>query len=280
MQKKNKKESEQRIRRMSIMRSKSKSLLIMILAVCLIIGCALPVNVEAASKSKKNTWKNVDSITTTLVESDYSDQQDVYKLKVTKDYQVRFKINLTDVGDYPLNFVGFDIFDENYHYKTSMRIDEKTGVGYIYLDKGTYYYTCYAQNKDIYLDCHGVTNIKMKLDIAVRNITKLPSTIEVRSKYRDKNYIEIKFGVMSTYQNQSLLSGDRTEWQIATSKNMKKNKKSYTVAGSAIEFDRTDGIKPNKAYYLRARSYLKLHDGSYAYGPWSKVIKIDKAKKA
>ena len=83
------------------MRSKSKSLLIMILAMCLIIGCALPVNVEAASKSKKNTWKNVDSITTTLVESDYSDQQDVYKLKVTKDYQVRhFKEQL---------FTGYDV---------------------------------------------------------------------------------------------------------------------------------------------------------------------------
>lgn len=261
------------------MRGKSKSLLTLILAMCLIIGC-LPVNVEAASKSKKNPWKNVDSITTTLVESDYSDQQDVYKLKVTKDCQVRFKINLTDVGDYPLSFVGFDIFDENYHYRTSMRIDEKTGVGYICLDKGTYYYTCYAQNKDIYLDCHGVTNIKMKLDIGVRNITKLPSTIEVRSKYRDKDYIEIGFGVMSTYQNQSLLSGDKTEWQIATSKNMKKNKKSYTVAGSTIGFGRAYGIKPNKVYYLRARSYLKLPDGSCAYGPWSKVIKIGKAKKA
>lgn len=244
----------------------------------LIIGSVLPVNVETSDKSKKNPWKTIGNIATTLVESDYSDQQNVYELKVTKDYQVRFKISLTDVGDYPLKFVGFDIFDENYHYQTSMRIDEKTGVGYIYLNKGTYYYTCYAQNKDIYLDCNGVTNIKMKLDIDVRNITKLPSTIEVKSKGREKNYITIEFGVMSTYQNQSLLSDEKTEWQISTSKNMKKNKKLYT-AGSAITFDKNDGIKPNGVYYLRARSYLKIHNGSYVYGPWSKIIKIGKAKK-
>lgn len=260
------------------MRSKSKSLLIMILAMCLIIGCALPVNVEAASKSKKNTWKSIGGMTTTLVESGYSDPQ-VYELNLTKDYQVRFKISLTDVGDYPLKFVGFDIFDENYHFQTSMRIDEKTGVGYIYLNKGTYYYTCYAQNKDIYLDCHGVTNIKMKLNTDVRKITKLPSTIEVKTKGREKNYITIEFGVMGTYQNQSLLSGEKTEWQISTSKNMKKYKSLYT-AGSAITFDKHDGVKPNKVYYLRARSYLKISGGSYVYGPWSKTIKIGKAKKA
>ena len=259
------------------MKSKRKSLLLMLLALCLIIGSVLPVNVQAASKGKKNPWKNIGGMTTTLVESGYSDPQ-VYELKITKDYQVRFKISLTDVGDYPLKFVGFDIFDENYRFQTSMRIDEKTGVGYIYLNKGTYYYTCYAQNKDIYLDCHGVTNIKMKLNTDVRKITKLHSTIEVRSKGREKDYITIKFGVMGTYQNQSLLLGEKTEWQISTSKNMKKHKSLYT-AGSAITFGRDAGIKPNKVYYLRARSYLKVSNGSYVYGPWSKTIKIGKAKK-
>ena len=60
---------------------------------------------------------------------------------------------------------------------------------------------------------------------------------------------------------------------------MKKHKQSYTVAGSAITFDRDAGVKPNKVYYLRARSYLMMSDGSCVYGPWSKTIKIGKAKK-
>lgn len=47
----------------------------MLLAMCLIIGSVLPVNVQAASKSKKNPWKNIGSMTTTLVESGYSDPQ-------------------------------------------------------------------------------------------------------------------------------------------------------------------------------------------------------------
>jgi hypothetical protein len=182
-----------------------------------------------------------------------NEDKDVYKFKVSKAGYV----NLT-LTNKQLKSVNFSIIDEvgEISYDTC-----NLGIGttkYKYFVKpGTYYLTVEGERKDTgYTGTYTIST----------SYSAIPKPTLKTAKNVSKKSLKL------TWSKKSGITGYQV--QIATSKNFKKGKKTYTYEGNTIGNAKIKKLKKKTTYYVRVRTYVSAGNGQKYYSSWSSVKKI------
>jgi hypothetical protein len=206
-----------------------------------------------------------------------NDDIDVYKFKVSKGGYLKLTLTLGTIKH--VDFDLYDAEDGGVSYSESA-IGSNYKAKY-YVPAGTYYLYVRSKNYSSYncpdIDCTGTYSITASYSV-------YKPTLKTK-KVKKKSF-------MSTFSLPEYASGYQI--QIATSKNFKKGKRTYTLSlaenekycrmahtglmdSSFRKFTFCD-LKKNKTYYVRIRFYDKLASGKKVYSAWSNVKKV-KTKK-
>jgi hypothetical protein len=181
-----------------------------------------------------------------------NDDQDVYKFKVSKAGYV----NLTLTSK--LKAVSFSIVDEVGEISYSM---SNVGMGknkYKYfVTEGTYYLTVKRKSTDTgYTGAYTIST----------SYSAIPKPTLKTAKNVSKKSLKL------TWSKKSGITGYQV--QIATSKNFKKGKKTYTYEGNTIGNAKIKKLKKKTTYYVRVRTYVSAGNGQKYYSAWSSVKKV------
>jgi hypothetical protein len=181
-----------------------------------------------------------------------NDEQDVYKFTVSKAGYV----NLTLTNN--LKSVDFSIIDGVGEISYSM---SNVGMGknkYKYfVTEGTYYLTVKRKSTDTgYTGAYTIST----------SYSAIPKPTLKTAKNVSKKSLKL------TWSKKSGITGYQV--QIATSKNFKKGKKTYTYEGNTIGNAKIKKLKKKTTYYVRVRTYVSAGNGQKYYSAWSSVKKV------
>lgn len=181
-----------------------------------------------------------------------NDDQDIYKVKISKTGTLTFKINseIASMG------MSLSSLDGNISYSCS-EINLGTNTYKCFVPKGTYYITF---NKH---DNSGVYTFNTKL-------SEIPaSKIKYVKNTKGKN---LKIAWTKKYDVHGY------QVQLATNKKCTKGKKSQIIESNSTTNTVFSNLKKNKTYYVRVRTYMADQNGKLHYSKWSatKQIKIKK----
>jgi hypothetical protein len=182
----------------------------------------------------------------------YNDEQDVYKFKVSKAGFLNLALTSK------LKAVDFSIVDEVGEISYSM---SNVGMGknkYKYfVTEGTYYLTIKRRSTDTgYTGAYTISS----------SYSAIPKPTLKTAKNVSKKSLKL------TWSKKSGITGYQV--QIATSKNFKKGKKTYTYEGNTIGKAKLQKLKKKTTYYVRVRTYVSAGNGQKYYSSWSNVKKI------
>jgi hypothetical protein len=182
----------------------------------------------------------------------YNEDKDVYKFKVSKAGYV----NLTLTSK--LKSVDYSIIDEvgELAYDTCNLGIGTTKCKY-FVTPGTYYLTVEGTRKDTgYTGTYTIST----------SYSAIPKPTLKTAKNVSKKSLKL------TWSKKSGITGYQV--QIATSKNFKKGKKTYTYEGNTIGNAKIKKLKKKTTYYVRVRTYVSAGNGQKYYSAWSSVKKV------
>lgn len=207
----------------------------------------------------------------------FSDGRSIYELTLSDDSDIKINTDVLEVGDFPFSSVQVEIYDSTPRMQSVLNLTKELNEGHLYVPSGKYFLVVTTTGSDHY-DYNGedITPVKISLKVSKSSITKIPFKPEVTKVKCNKNSVEVNYTYYTSHQSDDIFSMDSRDFvcQLADNKSMKNPKKierwNYGVA--------FDNLKPNKTYYFRVRTRVKLSSGKFVYSPWSSIEKI-KTKK-